>query len=539
MAHLPKPHLPAACAATLVCSTLVLALVSPALVSLGSAPPTGRLRALSITTLGPFVARIASARRIGAQAEPQDQPTSAEPEKKISRQEAARLFEAVAEILKFASQDTGLPIKHAVKAKLKSREDVVSYLAKSMREDKGAQRVYRSELVLKKFGLLPRDYHLETSVVGMLREQIAGFYDPKKKTMNLLDWVPAEQQRAVLAHELTHALQDQSIGLEKWMGKGDIDLDKKKELTFTDIENDEQDDSREAVVEGQAETVMMDYMLSSTGRTVLNSPDAIAALDADMLNGGADSAEYKNAPIFLKESLTFPYRYGLKFVVALLQHGGKPEAFSGPFRKVPRVTREIMEPATYLSGERLDPMPLPDFKSVFKDYDRFDVGSIGEFDVSVLIEQYAGLEASRRLFPAWRGGYYYAVQPKRKASNGLGLLYVSRWADAKGAAEFADIYAHSLEKRYQKVEELAREPRSEGSPAARSVDARRWQTEQGAVVLATSENTVLVSESLDEAATAELERQILVPSSHPASAKLRSFSNLCIITRSGIAEGSR
>src|SRR5579863_2590667 len=151
--------------------------------------------------------------------------------KKISPQEAEELFGRVDQILKFASKDSGLPIKHEVKRRLTNREEVVAYLEKSMRDDKSAQRVERSELVLKKFGLLPRDFKLSPFLVALLREQIAGYYDPKTKTMNLLDWVPPEQQRPVLAHELTHALQDQSFGLEKWMKTGDIDIDKKREIT--------------------------------------------------------------------------------------------------------------------------------------------------------------------------------------------------------------------------------------------------------------------------------------------------------------------
>ena len=120
--------------------------------------------------------------------------------KKISSQGAAEL--AVDQPLKFASKDSGLPIKHEIKRRLTNREEVVAYLEKSMRDDKSAQRVQRSELVLKKFGLLPRDFKLSPFLVALLREQIAGYYDPKTKTMNLLD-CSLEQQRPVLAHELT------------------------------------------------------------------------------------------------------------------------------------------------------------------------------------------------------------------------------------------------------------------------------------------------------------------------------------------------
>ncbi len=88
-----------------------------------------------------------------------------------------------------------------------------------MAEDKDAQRLRRSELVLKKFGLLPRDYDLQKFLVALLREQVAGYDDPKTRTgYKLPDRIDAEQQRPVMAHELTHALQDQSFaGLEKWM----------------------------------------------------------------------------------------------------------------------------------------------------------------------------------------------------------------------------------------------------------------------------------------------------------------------------------
>jgi hypothetical protein len=74
---------------------------------------------------------------------------------------------------------------------------------------------------------LPRNFDLSNFLVAMLREQVAGYYDEKTKTVNLLNWLDAEQQKPVLAHELTHALQDQSFGLEKWMKGSMEDTDKK------------------------------------------------------------------------------------------------------------------------------------------------------------------------------------------------------------------------------------------------------------------------------------------------------------------------
>ena len=177
-------------------------------------------------------------------------------------------------------------------------------------------------------------------------------------------------------------------------------------------------------------------------------------MESQMTSGTDDSKVFKDAPIFLRESLTFPYSYGLKFVVKLMEKGGKEKAFAGVLANPPHTTRQIMQPETYLSGEKIEPMPVPEFKRDFKDYMKFDIGAMGEFDVAVLIEQYAGKKLSERCVPEWRGGYYYAARPKNDATAPLGLLYVSRWSSAEKAAEFAGIYARSLAQRYKKTEEV-------------------------------------------------------------------------------------
>src|SRR4029453_15032217 len=102
--------------------------------------------------------------------------------------------------------------------------------------DEDAKRLRRSKLVLKKFGLLPRDFDLQTFLVALLREQVAGYYDPQTKTVKLLDWIDPEQQKPVLVHEPPHALEDQSFGLEKYMKAGAADLStSKNEPTTGDI----------------------------------------------------------------------------------------------------------------------------------------------------------------------------------------------------------------------------------------------------------------------------------------------------------------
>ena len=137
------------------------------------------------------------------------------------------------EISGFVSADTKLPIEHRVKRKLISRDEVNRYLQEKFDEDESAKRMERSEMVLKKFGLLDRDFHLRPFLLSLLTEQIAGFYDNKTKTVNLLDWIEPDEQKPVLAHELTHALQDQKVGLTKW-----------SDVSLNDVPHNVQEDNR-------------------------------------------------------------------------------------------------------------------------------------------------------------------------------------------------------------------------------------------------------------------------------------------------------
>jgi hypothetical protein len=452
---------------------------------------------------------------------------SAAPETVISPKEAKELFRSVDEILQFASQDTDLPIKHRVKRKLAKRDQVQEYVEKSFKDDKDAKRLERSSEVLKKFGLIPRDFELSKFLVAMLREQVAGYYDVKTKTVNLLNWLDVEQQKPVLAHELTHALQDQSFGIEKWVKGSKQDADNKSDTPSPgDIETDEETSARQAVIEGQAMVVLLDYSLAPAGKSLLTAPQVVEALKEGMLVGTADTPAFRDAPIFLKEELTFPYRYGLDFTAALLQAGGKELAYAGAFKNPPRTSREIMEPQTYLAHEKLEPIKMIDMAKDFVDYDPFDIGAMGEFDVDVLVEQYAGAKEAASIYPAWRGGYYFAGkrrldQPSNRTSDRtsdrrpepvqpIALLYVSRWATPAKASEFAAVYAKSLATRYKRQRELDSDGKiEEDAPPASSWRTLRgrhaWLTEEGVVVIEVRGDEALISESLDDATTKRVE----------------------------------
>src|ERR1700736_3950946 len=224
----------------------------------------------------------------------------------MTKEQAKELFRSVDEILSFASSDTKLPIEHTVKRKLISRDEVNQYLREKFDEDEGAKRMERSEIVLKKFGLLDRDFHLRPFLLSLLTKQIAGFYDNKTKTVNLLDWIKPEEQKPVLAHELTHALQDQKVGLTKWSS---ISLNGPSHNVQEDnrhLQVDEADTARSAVAEGQAMAVFVDYTLRPTGKTLADAPD-LADHMKEQVSDTSGSPVMARAPLLLQESLLFPY----------------------------------------------------------------------------------------------------------------------------------------------------------------------------------------------------------------------------------------
>jgi hypothetical protein len=156
-------------------------------------------------------------------------------------------------------------------------------------------------------------------------------------------------------------------------------------------------------------------------------------------------------------------------------------------------------------------MQVPDFQRDFKNYERFDVGAIGEFDVAILVDQYAGREASHNLYPHWRGGYYYAGRPKGDLSGPLALLYVSRWSSSEQAADFAAIYAQSLTKRYKHVHGVSRDGKNppENLEEIQSLTGTHaWLTEEGPVVIAVERDRVLITESVDEPTTDRLKQEL-------------------------------
>jgi hypothetical protein len=413
----------------------------------------------------------------------------------ITPAEAKELFRSVDEILHFASKDTGFPIKKKVKRTIVSRQQVEKYVGDKFKDDADRIRFERSELVEKKFGLLPRTFDLHSFLIKLLTEQVAGYYDEKTRTMNLLDWNEPETQRPVIAHELTHALQDQSFNLEK-MSKHDEEVEKHGLDDLDElVRNDEASTCRSAVLEGQAMIVLLDYVMAPQGQSVEKMPQVVDLMQ-DSMDKSRGSPVFDSAPLLLQEELAFPYRQGMKFIKDLLVSGGKQLAYTGVLERMPQTTREIMEPGEYLAGHRVPPLLLPDLSFLKKDYEPYDAGAVGQLDVSLLLRIYADEALDKRLTPEWRGGSYYAAgrrgvkPPDRNSSAHIGLYYISKWATEQAAQEFARVYAEALPKRYK---ELRRVPANAAIPGRNT-----YSSSDGPIFIQQSGSIVIAVESFEQ-----------------------------------------
>lgn len=428
---------------------------------------------------------------------PQQQPVVQEPaaeqEHKLTKVEADELFKSIDQILAFVSKDTGLPIKHVVKRQLATREFVVQFLEKKMKEDEDQLRLERSEASLKKLRLLPQDFNLRPFMLELLKEQVAGFYDPKSKTVYLLDWVEAEAQKPVMAHELTHALQDQNFDMDKWMKGGG-----KPKNIQEEMEQEERRGARQAVLEGQGMIALLDYMMAPQNMRVTDAPQLVEAMRVGMTAQTPSSPSFSAAPLFLREAMIFPYSEGMDFVLKVMLKRGTEGAFVGVLQDPPKTSRNIIEPETYLTHESIPPMHVADFgPALGKSWKRWDYGTMGEYDIELMLKQWLNTQIADEFAPSWRGGYYFSYwrsdgkkEPEngRIPTNSIGLIYVSRWASPAKAVDFALAYGRAVGKRYVNAEvtkSLGKDNRIE------------WSTEEGPVIISIKGTDVFVSESFD------------------------------------------
>ena len=351
----------------------------------------------------------------------------------------AEFAAAADEVLQQMSAITGLKLRSPVKKTLRSRDQIRAYILRQMDDDKNPAERYADTRAAEAFGLLPKGFDMDTFLVDLLTEQIAGLYDPKAHEFYIADWIPLADQRSVMAHELTHALEDQHFQIEVWSkaahGNGDASL------------------ARDAVLEGSAMAAMVDYMLAGTGQTLKDLPE----FDPSMLMGDMTNfPKLKDAPPFIKDSLIFPYFAGMTFTAANLKPAGWP-ALPAVFAKPPLSTQQILHPALYKSGKAPRSVAVPSLeKSLGPDWVKLEDDTMGEFGWREVLKQFLDAERAFPLAAAWEGDHYILYEHKQTKKMVLAArLYLS---SEQQAARFFGQYSEALEKKYPDRTNLFRRP---------------------------------------------------------------------------------
>jgi hypothetical protein len=435
----------------------------------------------------------------------------------VSAEDGKQLFKSVDEITQFSSQDSGLPKLALVRRKLIGHTEAERHFANLTANEAGhEQRMDEAAIVLKKFGMLPNEFELGSALGNYTLNGLAGFYEFGDKTMYLLNWVAPELQKSVMAHELTHALQDQSFQLPEFIGTRQKEPDMRR-MSMKQADTTEMSIARRAVMEGQASIVGLDYLLKDLGVNLADSPRARQLAESYLQGSYGSPVTINNAPRLLREVIVFPYREGVQFELELLTRGGRQMAFQGAFKRPPLNTHQVLQPEAYFKSEKAPQIEIGDLTSIFGDaYEAYDSGNIGELDVQIMSEEFGRENDIYTVARKWDGGAYVAVKHKGMAADAkvttadLALVYVSRWKTLQAAERFGQIYMQAMARRLPMG--AASQQRCDEEKCAGALWEQHATSSEGPVnVEVWPRNILIITQSVDDARLAAIRPILLAP----------------------------
>jgi len=335
---------------------------------------------------------------------------------------AERLPEAVAGAQKLVERVRGVPFPGTVASAILHEKDLARVLARKLVEDLPAP-FPRYAASLAAAGFFDPEPGLEQKLTALYARQVAGFYDPAEKKFFIVPERTAETaagapelglsaetllEETLLAHELTHALQDRRLDL----------VPRLKAL------QDSSDGllALEAFLEGEATVVMMDALLTrlpDEAKTLFGE-ETLATMMSGLAKGAAVEGAEGVPPFFVKEML-FPYVGGTAWIQARKKTGGWP-AVDATYARPPRTTSEILHPerasAAHVflnAGDRPSSASVPPgMRLLYED-------TFGEWMLGTLLER-AGATNAAALAAEWQDDRVVFFEPKE--SLGAGTLPV-------------------------------------------------------------------------------------------------------------------
>lgn len=397
---------------------------------------------------------------------------------------AAAIATATGEVLRETSEVRKLSIVRDVQSGMKTRVEIERMILRNLDEQTKPEDLRASELVLKKLGLASQDFQYRAFLIKLLGEQVAGYYETKSQKFYLADWITDDLEgfKPVMAHELTHALQDQHFNLrrfEKWQ-KGDSDA----EL------------AAHALVEGDATLAMSQYATRNPFRL-------LAMLRALKSLGASSNEQIEKAPRALRETLLFPYQQGLTWVQQIYKRGGW-DAVSKAFTDLPQSSEQILHVEKYFAHEAPIKVGQPNIASLLgKDWRLLEKDVNGEWNYFLILDEFLKSEdESKRAAAGW-GGDRFSLYENKETGETL-LAQTTVWDTEQDAREFFDAYTKRTARRYKLAEEVT------ANDDANATTRREWKTNEGDVVLERRGTSVVIVEGLPEKLRAEKILQALM-----------------------------
>ena len=336
-------------------------------------------------------------------------------------------------ILTELTEITGMKLHHPVPCAFISKDDVNKFLKDRVKEVAKPDEIRAEELTLKKFGFVPADFDLAKNTVDLLTEQAAAFYDYNKKKLFLTESTSTESQEPVLAHELAHALADQNYNLAKFIRQG--------------RKSDDGSTARLAVMEGQATWLMSEFLARRSGQSLKTSPALAEMMSKLSDSSGGQYPVFENEPLYLRETLVFPYTKGMLFQNAVFQRDGR-QSFGEVFDHPPVSTQQVMQPDTYFKGTKPTDPKLPDPK-LPRGYKSLVGGTLGELEHRILLAQYLDATAADEIAPHWRGCNFELVENKK--AGRVALLYAVEWDSEDMARRYFEAYRQVMKKKWKQM----------------------------------------------------------------------------------------
>jgi hypothetical protein len=275
--------------------------------------------------------------------------------------------------------------------------------------------------MLKKLGLIPAELDYLEFILKLLTEQVGGYYDPDKKTLYIASWVPLEEQKPIMVHELTHALQDQHFDIKGILEK------------HRNLENDDLVLAHQALFEGDGMVLMLQYILEPLERHFSELPDLAFIMRSQMSITQSQFEVFGSAPEYVKEMLLFPYGYGAAFLQQVWKQDPSWESVNNIYSDLPASTEQIMHPEKYFA-DRDDPVSVAAGAHAAALGEGWNVAYenvLGEFSLGLLLSLHLTGERARKSAAGWDGDQVLLLENE----TGENAVLISTVWDSEDAAE--------------------------------------------------------------------------------------------------------